>query len=158
MDKDTGLINKYSVHRTDGRDAPGGDKDGASYFVLDYVHDPIARAALEYYSELARAEDYEALANDLNDAISVVVEAAQRSPVTHGLVSFATHTLLRLRHESRERSRLNSEDRNRVDHVMLRLNDLIDTLASGSVPTGGLREVVESVFELASVIQGGVLR
>ena len=158
MDKDTGLINKYSVHRTDGRDAPGGDKDGASYFVLDYAHDPIARAALEYYAELARAEEYVALANDLNDAISVVVEAAQRSPVTHGLVSFATHTLLRLRHESRERSRLNSEDRNRVDRVMARMNDMIETLASGSVPHGGLREVVESVFELASVIQGGVLR
>ena len=158
MDKDTGLINKYSVHRTDGRDAPGGDKDGASYFVLDYAHDPIARAALEYYSELARAEDYVALADDLVGAISVVVEAAQRSPVTHGLVSFATHTLLRLRHESRERSRLNSEDRNRVDHVMLRMNEILVTLASDGVPTAGLRKVAESIFELASVIQGGALR
>lgn len=47
----TGLYRKYSVKRVDGRDLPGGDKEKARYFVLDYVHDPYARYALAAYAD-----------------------------------------------------------------------------------------------------------
>lgn len=47
----SGLFQKYRVERVDGRDQPGGDKDDARYFVLDYVHDRRARHALLMYAE-----------------------------------------------------------------------------------------------------------
>lgn len=45
-----GLYGKFFVNRVDGRDLPGGDKDNARYFVLDYVNDPFARDALWTYA------------------------------------------------------------------------------------------------------------
>ena len=44
------LQQKYWVDRIDGRDLPGGDRVDSKYFVLDYVHDPYAIAALEAYA------------------------------------------------------------------------------------------------------------
>lgn len=43
------LFEKYTVYRNDGKDEPGGEKQDARYFVLDYVHDPFARKALAAY-------------------------------------------------------------------------------------------------------------
>ena len=49
----TGLYNKYEVHRVDGKDLPGGPKEGAEYFVLDLTHDPAAEfAVLAYCAKL----------------------------------------------------------------------------------------------------------
>lgn len=45
-----GLYSKFTVDRTDGRDAPGGDRAKARYFVLDYVHDVYAWIALASYA------------------------------------------------------------------------------------------------------------
>lgn len=59
-----GLHNKYYVNRVDGKDAPGGPREKARYFVLDYVHDPIAKIALREYA-LHCAEEYPDLAQDL---------------------------------------------------------------------------------------------
>lgn len=66
-DKNTGLVQKFNVTRVDGRDAPGGDREGAEYFVLDYVHDPIARAALHSVADVYRQEGFTALADDLDE-------------------------------------------------------------------------------------------
>ena len=47
----------YRVQRIGGRDDPD-----ARFFVLDYVHDPLARAAIADYASRLRARRYEALA------------------------------------------------------------------------------------------------
>lgn len=50
MSQDGKVFNKFHVHRTDGRDHPGGDRENAKYFVLDVTHDPFARRALIAYT------------------------------------------------------------------------------------------------------------
>lgn len=63
-----GQFNKFNVSRVDGRDAPGGDRHGARYFVLDLDYDPHARAALRTYAD--ECEDtYPQLAADLRGQI-----------------------------------------------------------------------------------------
>jgi len=59
-----GMYAKFETRRLDGRDLPGGDKDGASYFVLDYAQDPYARIALSAYAD-ACENDLPQLASDL---------------------------------------------------------------------------------------------
>lgn len=59
-----GLYGKFRVERVDGRDRPGGDKEGAVYFVLDTTHDPFAAPALRAYAD-ACADGYPALSRDL---------------------------------------------------------------------------------------------
>lgn len=59
-----GLYRKFDVRRTDGRDLPGGDREGATYFVLDVTHDPHAKPALAAYAAACMA-DYPQLAGDL---------------------------------------------------------------------------------------------
>lgn len=67
----TGLYGKFHVERVDGADRPGGPKEGARYFVLDYVHDPVARIALRaYVTELRRKGTDPGLAADLNREIN----------------------------------------------------------------------------------------
>ena len=78
----TGLTAKYSVARTDGRDAPGGDKERAKYFVLDYEHDPLAQVVVGYYADLARSEGRIELANDLDQSVSDVLAAHGDGPRT----------------------------------------------------------------------------
>lgn len=60
----TGVYGKFAVRRVDGRDAPGGDRHGADYFVLDVTHDRFAKPALVAYAQ-ACAGDYALLAQDL---------------------------------------------------------------------------------------------
>lgn len=50
------LFDKYVVYRNDGKDGPGGTKEDARYFVLDYVHDPFARKALAAYVDAILTE------------------------------------------------------------------------------------------------------
>lgn len=64
-----GLYGKFRVERVDGRDKPGGDRDQARYFVLDYAHDPFAVAALEAYAKACEAAE-PGLARDLRTAIN----------------------------------------------------------------------------------------
>lgn len=64
------LFAKFTVARTDGRDQPGGDKASARYFVLDYVHDPYAREALQAYIDACR-DGIPGLAADLERALRV---------------------------------------------------------------------------------------
>jgi len=59
-----GLYEKYKVERTDGRDAPGGDKANARYFVLDLANDPYAISAMICYANNAKF-DHPELAKDL---------------------------------------------------------------------------------------------
>ena len=59
-----GLFGKFHVSRLDGRDAPGGDRHGARYFVIDLDNDPHATPALRAYAE-ACEDDYPLLAQDL---------------------------------------------------------------------------------------------
>lgn len=49
-DNKQGLHDQFRVERTDGRDRPGGDREGAAYFVLDLTHDPHAVAAAVFYA------------------------------------------------------------------------------------------------------------
>lgn len=65
-----GLYGKFHVERADGRDRPGGDKDDAAYFVLDYVNDPHARIAVRAYIDSLRDAGQEPeLAQDLNQEL-----------------------------------------------------------------------------------------
>jgi hypothetical protein len=46
----SGLEERFYVTRRDGRDLPGGDREGTCYFVLDPANDEIARIALGEYA------------------------------------------------------------------------------------------------------------
>lgn len=59
-----GIYDKFEVRRRDGRDLPGGDREGACYFVLDRTHDEFSGPALRAYAEAAR-DEYPALAREL---------------------------------------------------------------------------------------------
>lgn len=67
-----GLYGKFDVHRVDRRDLPGGDRENARYFVLDYVHDPGAMVALEAYIGWAYTNGYRELALDLETELEEV--------------------------------------------------------------------------------------
>ena len=56
MAENNGLYHKFNVSRVDQRDAPGGDRSGAEYFVLDCTHDRFAKAALLAYASACEAE------------------------------------------------------------------------------------------------------
>lgn len=64
MNHGKGAYRKFKVARVDGRDGPGGDREGAEYFVIDLSHDQFAPAALAAYA-LACNSEYPALARDL---------------------------------------------------------------------------------------------
>ncbi|WP_137009579.1 hypothetical protein [Aquitalea aquatilis] len=82
--KKIGLYPKFIVNRTDGRDQPGGDRHGASYFVLDMTHDKFAPSALLAYAN-ACATDYPQLHQDLikNVLASVEIERDQYGTWSH---------------------------------------------------------------------------
>lgn len=67
--REQGLYSKYIINRVDGRDAPGGDRHGAEYFVLDTTFDPFALPALVAYANACRNE-YPLLAADLDTKIA----------------------------------------------------------------------------------------
>lgn len=56
MPENVGFYEKFEVHRKDGRDQPGGDREGAVYFTLDLTHDPYAKAALQAYADAAAGD------------------------------------------------------------------------------------------------------
>lgn len=56
MPENAGYYEKYNVSRKDGRDQPGGDREGAQYFVLDLSHDRFARLAMNVYLAVSRSE------------------------------------------------------------------------------------------------------
>ena len=66
-----GLYPKFNVSRIDGRDAAGGDREGAQYFVLDLTHDPFARKAAKAYAKACKAK-YPQLAADIRAQIDRV--------------------------------------------------------------------------------------
>ncbi len=70
-----GLFGKFHVSRVDGRDAPGGDRHGARYLVLDLDHDRHAKEAARAYAEACEV-DYPQLAQDLRAQIDNVVLSA----------------------------------------------------------------------------------
>lgn len=71
----SGLEHRYNVSRVDGRDAPGGDREGTRYFVLDPANDKCARAALLYYATMTPSES---LSSDLFHWIEGLDEEDQR--------------------------------------------------------------------------------
>lgn len=60
----TGLIEKFRVSRTDGRDAAGQPHERCRYYVLDLDHDRFALEAIEAYA-IACRNDYHILSFDL---------------------------------------------------------------------------------------------
>lgn len=62
--QDKGIYEKFTVRRTDGKDAPGEKHEGCDYFVLDLTHDPHAYTAIKAYA-MSCKEAYPALAVDL---------------------------------------------------------------------------------------------
>jgi hypothetical protein len=56
MPEDSGIYHKFNVSRVDQRDAPGGDRFGAKYFVLDYTNDKFSKPALLAYAAACEAE------------------------------------------------------------------------------------------------------
>lgn len=63
--KTDGLHAKFRVERIT-ESSRGIDHSGCRYFVLDPQHDDMAYAALAYYAEIARAQGYVPLADDLD--------------------------------------------------------------------------------------------
>lgn len=71
MDKtQQGILPKYEVRRTDGKDAPSEKHHGCFLFVLDIDHDEFSRAALSCYAKRCRSE-YPLLADDLEFELMV---------------------------------------------------------------------------------------
>lgn len=66
--RETGEYNKFYVDRVDERDAPGGDRHGADYLVLDLTFDKHAMAGLKAYADAVEA-DYPQFAADLRARI-----------------------------------------------------------------------------------------
>lgn len=64
MPHDGPVTNKYLVSRVDGRDLGDGDKKDAKYFVLDYIHDPVAIQALKFYAFICQ-EQYPKLSESI---------------------------------------------------------------------------------------------
>jgi hypothetical protein len=60
----SGIYNKFSVTRNDGRDLNGGDRANAKYFVLDLTYDPYAKDAIAAYAASC-IKKYPALAAEL---------------------------------------------------------------------------------------------
>ncbi len=57
MAENRGYYEKFNVSRKDGRDQPGGDREGAEYFTLDLTYDqPAAGIALRAYAEACREQ------------------------------------------------------------------------------------------------------
>ncbi|MFA6235347.1 MAG: hypothetical protein WC824_14320, partial [Bacteroidota bacterium] len=75
-----GLYKKYNVSRVDGRDAPGGDKEGAEYFVLDLTHDSFAYYALMEYIRQCK-DHFPNLAEDLRGLICDVMEKSKTKQI-----------------------------------------------------------------------------
>lgn len=73
-----GAYRKYQVERVDGRDKPGGDKENARYFVLDYVNDPHAMKALRAYIDSVW-DDNPRLGLDLQNEVADVRLAAMEA-------------------------------------------------------------------------------
>ena len=72
-DLDRGLYRKFTVQRTDGRSAPGEKHENCHYFVLDLIHDPLARPALQAYRKAAINAGFHQLANDLTLEIEAMI-------------------------------------------------------------------------------------
>lgn len=75
-----GLIDKFRVQRTDGRDAVGERHHGCRYFVLDLDHDAFAIPAIESYAN-ACVEVYPVLARELR---SIAAKARWRGLAQEG--------------------------------------------------------------------------
>lgn len=67
-----GLENRYIVSRSDGRDLPGGDRQDALLFVMDYRYDPTAWVAVASYAVCCEPHR-PALARDLARNLLVVL-------------------------------------------------------------------------------------
>ena len=63
-DKSKGLLNKYNVSRTDGKELFSG------YVVLEFK-DPSAREGIKAFSKKVRSEGYEKLADDLDREVLI---------------------------------------------------------------------------------------
>lgn len=69
----TGLYPKFHVTRTDGRDQPGGDRQGAEYLALDLTYDPFAVPAALAYAAAVQAE-FPHLAKDIEKKVFAPAE------------------------------------------------------------------------------------
>jgi len=77
MPEDVGLYSKFKVERRDGRDRPGGDREGAAYITIDVVHDPHAAKIVRRMAEAYMADPnlrkwalgLHALADELNAGV-----------------------------------------------------------------------------------------
>lgn len=70
-----GLYQKFTVTRTDGKDAPGGKHEKAEYFVLNLITDTHALPAIAAYADSCQ-EQYPLLAADLRAKVATAVTAA----------------------------------------------------------------------------------
>ncbi len=78
MPKDGPIYGKFLVARSDGRDAPGADKENADYFVLDIVHDKFAREALMFYA-FKCVDEFPQLAADIWNKLRVNVASFENT-------------------------------------------------------------------------------
>lgn len=87
-DEQRGLYDKFTVTRKDGRDQPGGDKEGAEYFVLCDSHDPVAAACLEIIADVFAHEGEPDLADALRTRVLQRIKAVRfANPSTRDVVT-----------------------------------------------------------------------
>ena len=79
-----GLEPRYHVEKIND---PTGKHDECRFFVLDPQHDPIALAAIARYAQVARAEGYGALADDLTEWVQTLLASAEREPLALPVVA-----------------------------------------------------------------------
>lgn len=72
---------KFAVTRMDGKDAPGGPKAAAEYFVMDYRHDPDAWASVASYV-VCGVKRRPGLCRDLARRLIYVLPALSADPVS----------------------------------------------------------------------------
>jgi len=81
-----GFYDKYRVTRTDGTDEPGQKHHGCTYFVLDLVHDEVARSIVPVLADAYAAAGLDALARDLR-AIPAVLDLVKDRPAPPAAVT-----------------------------------------------------------------------
>jgi len=96
--KTKGLLHRYDIHRTDGRDRPGAKHDGCDLFVLDLTHDPFAIAAITAYADACMAE-YPVLAQHLRDRYGLLMKIYEERGVAVEMAARGAQKAMQLEHE-----------------------------------------------------------
>lgn len=161
-EKATGLYDKYIVKRSNGSSEPGGKHESCKYFVLDLVHDKLARPALEAYAIAAHDAGYKKLAADLA-SLSGTLPRVPGSPDAFLREWYRMGELMRVTSESKGFWR-EGQKRNQAEMIALMHSELSEALegirhgnpASDHIPefTAVEEEMADTVIRIMDFCAG----